>query len=374
VTLSHRADPNRPLVLDLFDLGVNTKGVGRVLTELTPRMVALAPERYRVVCSPPALPILRRFGLEDVATPVRRVPNAVWEQVVLPRVCSRLGAAAIYSHRECGTLWGPPQLLHVPEDPEVRWRREPTTEVREQLRRRYSRLLMDRSLIRAEVVTSTSATRDDLVRNHHLDPARARVVPLGVDLDVFRPGADGPDRPPYFFTLASADDRDRTDLILRAFACYRGELGGRDGLVIGGSLGERADGLRRLAAELQVADVVELTGRLTDAELAGHNARAVATVHASPDEGFGLQPLEAMAGGSLLIATPSGAVQEVAADAVVVWVDPEVRPMADALRRADDDLALVERARARNRLVAEGFSWDRTAATMHGTLVELAGR
>jgi glycosyltransferase involved in cell wall biosynthesis len=374
VNPGHRTDQARPLVLDLFDLGANTKGVARVLTELAPRMFALAPERYRAVCSPLGLPILRRLGLEHVATVVRRVPNAVWEQALLPLACSRLGAAAVYSHRECGALWGPPQLLHVPEDPEIRWRREPTTAMREQLRRRYSRLLMDRSLIRAEVVVSTSATRDDLVHNHHLDPARAAVVPLGVDLDVFRPVSDGPTRPPFFFTLASEDERDRTDLILRAFAHYRRDLGGQDDLVIGGSLGGRADVLGRLTAELQVADSVELTGRLTDAELSGYNARAVATVHASPDEGFGLQPLEAMAGGSLLIATPSGAVREVAGDAVVLWVDPEVTPMADALRRADDDPALVEQARTRNRQVAESFSWDRTAVTLHARLVDLAGR
>ena len=294
-------------------------------------MVALAPDRYRAVCTPLALPILRRLGLEDRATAVRPVPNAVWEQVVLPRTAARLGAAAIYSHRECGALWGPPQLLHVPEDPENPLATEPTTEVREQLRRRYSRLLMDRSLARAEVVVSTSATRDDLARHHHVDPTRMTVVPLGVDLDLFRPDVGG-DGPPFFFTLASADDRDRTDLIVRAFAHYRTRLGGRSRLVIGGSLGERSDTLQRLAAQLQVGDDVELTGRLTDAELVRRNTRAVATVHASPDEGFGLQPLEAMAGGSLLVATPSAALEEVAADAVVVWVDPEVAAMADGLR------------------------------------------
>ena len=380
MTPAHRGGP---LVLDLLDVGVNTKGVARVLTELAPRMVALAPDRYRAVCSPAALPILSDLGLTDGTVAVRRVPNAVWEQLVLPRTCARLGAGAIYSHRECGALWGPPQLLHVTEDPEVRWQREPTTDLREQLRRRYSRTLMDRSLSRAEVVVSTSATRDDLVARHHLDPSRATVVPLGVDLDVFRP-ADDPDpdmgtgtgtgSTPYFFTLASADDRDRTDLIVRAFAQYRTGLGGGSRLVVGGSLGERAPGLERLAADLQVSDQVEWTGRLSDAGLAGHIARSVATVHASPDEGFGLQPLEAMAGGSLLIATPSAAVAEVAADAVVLWVDPEVGAMADALRRADDDPDLVARARVRNRQVAEGFSWDRTAATLHRMLVTLADR
>jgi glycosyltransferase involved in cell wall biosynthesis len=369
-----RGHPDGPLVLDLIGLGVNTKGVARVLTELAPRLFALAPQRYRAVCSPAGLPALRQLGIADGSVVIHRVPNAAWEQVVLPGICTRLGAGAVYSHQECGALWGPPQLLHVPEDPEIRWQREPTTDFRERARRGYSRLLMDRSLARAEVVVSTSATRDDLVRNHHLGPDRATVVPLGVDLERFRPAADRHAGAPYFFTLSSSDDRDRTDLVLRAFGRYRSAPDGRCRLVIGGSLGERADGLRRLATELGVVDHTDLPGRLTDAELAECNAQAVATVHASSDEGFGLQPLEAMAGGSLLIATRTAPIEEVAGEAVVLWVDATVTALADAMRRAEDDPGLVERARTQNRRVAEGFSWDRTAGTLHGMLVDLAGR
>ena len=369
-----RRRPDGPLALDLGVLGVNTKGVARVLTELAPRLVALAPDRYRAVCTPAGLDVLRQLGIADHAEVIRRVPNAAWEQVVLPGACARLGAGAVYTHQECGALWGPSQVLHVPEDPEIRWRREPTTDFRERARRGYSRLLMDRSLARAEVVVSTAATGEDLVRNHHLAPGRATVVPLGVDLERFRPVDDGPAAPPFFFTLSSPDDRDRTDLVLRAFGRYRTALGGRCRLVIGGSLGDRVAGLEQLAAELGVTDQVELPGRLTDEELARSNARAVATVHASSDEGFGLQPLEAMAGGSLLIATRTAPLEEVAVGALVLWVGPTADAVADAMVRAEDDPGLVERARTQNRRVAEGFSWDRTAATLHGMLVDLAAR
>ena len=76
----------------------------------------------------------------------------------------------------------------------------------------------------------------------------------------------------------------------------------------------------------------------------------------SPDEGFGLQPLEAMASGSLLIATPAIAVDEVTEGAVVLWVDPRVDSLADAMRRAEHDPGLAEKARTINRRRAEGYS------------------
>ena len=149
MTTQGRTVGGGPIIIDLGCLGANTKGVARVLTALTPRLVALGRGRYRAVCSPAARPVLGELGLDQDAYVVPRVFGAVWEQVVLPGACTRLGASSVYSHGECGAIWGPRQLLHVPEDPEVRWRREPTTSIRELTRRRYSRLLMNRSLARA---------------------------------------------------------------------------------------------------------------------------------------------------------------------------------------------------------------------------------
>ena len=371
MTTHGRTGGGGPIIIDLGCLGVNTKGVARVLTALTPRLVALGPGRYRAVCSPAARPELGELGLDQDAYVVPRVSGAVWEQVVLPGACTRLGASSVYSFGECGAMWGPRQLLHVSEDPEVRWQREPTTGIRELTRRRYSRLLMNRSLARANVVVCTSATLTDLVRNHHLDPNRATVVPLGVDLDQFQPALGRPSQPSYFFTLASSDDRDRTELILRAFGRYRLELGGTCRLIVGGSLGAKADGLTQLVEELGISDATTFRGRLTDVKLAEHYAGALATVHASPDEGFGLQPLEAMASGSLLIATPATAVEEVTEGSVLLWVDPRVDSMADAMSRAEHDPGLVEKAKTLNRRRAESYSWDRTAQTLHALLVDM---
>ena len=73
------------------------------------------------------------------------------------------------------------------------------------------------------------------------------------------------------------------------------------------------------------------------------------TLHVSPDEGFGLQPLEAMASGSLLIATPATAVEELTEGAVVLCVDPRVDSLADAMSRAEHDPGLVEKAKTLNR-------------------------
>ncbi len=58
VTTRGRTVEGGPIVIDLGCLGVNTKGLARILTALTPRLVALGPGRHRAVCSPAALPKL----------------------------------------------------------------------------------------------------------------------------------------------------------------------------------------------------------------------------------------------------------------------------------------------------------------------------
>jgi glycosyltransferase involved in cell wall biosynthesis len=124
----------------------------------------------------------------------------------------------------------------------------------------------------------------------------------------------------------------------------------------------------RLVTELGIGSSVIVRGEVTDAELADLYDGSLATVHASPDEGFGLQPLEAMACGALLISTRATAISEVTDGAVVVWSDPSNEGMALAMETASSQPALRADARRINRACAERFSWDATAATLHHLL------
>jgi glycosyltransferase involved in cell wall biosynthesis len=110
-------------------------------------------------------------------------------------------------------------------------------------------------------------------------------------------------------------------------------------------------------------------GEVSDPALAALYAGCLASVHAAPDEGFGLQPLEAMASGALLISTPAEAISEVTVGAAVLWSEPTAEGMAAAMVAAASRPALVAEARLVNRACAERFSWDATATALHGMLI-----
>jgi GT2 family glycosyltransferase len=364
--------PPLRILLDARDVGINQKGVARVLEEVVPRLMELDPDRYVAVAT---LAAKGRFAAvdSDRLRVVRLFPQSVWEQLVLPLIALRLGVDATYCHRECAAIWGPPVLLHVTEDPEVRWERETDPDGRERARRRYSRFFMDRSLQRARVVTSTESTRSDLSRRHGLRTEQVSVIPLGVDHKRFAASGSVRNRTSsYFFCLASADPRDHCELVVEAFSKFCSDAKCPVRLVIAGDLGSQTDRIEGLSRRFGIEALVDRPGRISDEELSAYYANSLATICASSHEGFGLQPLEAMACGSLLIAARTPAVAEVTRDAVVLWADLEVGSLATAMATVSNSPALGEDAANTNPAVAARFDWSTTATKLHRLLEEFA--
>jgi glycosyltransferase involved in cell wall biosynthesis len=109
---------------------------------------------------------------------------------------------------------------------------------------------------------------------------------------------------------------------------------------------------------------------LSDDELAAAYSGAIALLHPSTYEGFGLPVLEALACGCPVITTANGSLAEVAGEAALFVRPDDVEGMAAALRE-------VRRPEVRERLMRAGleqakkFSWERTAAVVKGVLQEV---
>jgi glycosyltransferase involved in cell wall biosynthesis len=231
-------------------------------------------------------------------------------------------------------------------------------------RRWYSFLRMQARVARAlpALLTVSTSSYDDIVRDFDVDPGRLTVVPVGVETDVFVPPTT-PRVPGRIVATTSADVPMKGLVpLLEAVAKLRTE---RDvELVVVGRPKEGGIALKTIS-RLGIADAVRFVSGVAEAELVDLFGSAQVAVVPSLYEGFSLPAVEAMACATPLVATTAGALPEVVGPHEVSALhvppgDPEALAAAIGRILDDEDLAARLGAAGRKR-VLERFTWRAVA-------------
>ena len=190
-------------------------------------------------------------------------------------------------------------------------------------------------------------------------PGRARTVDLGTDLTAFTPPAyaDMPREVPVVGFAGRLDAAKGADVLLRAVAlepAVRLRLAGD---------GPERHALVDLAERLGIADRVELLGALAPEALTDfYRSLDVLVVPSltthSWVEQFGRVALEAMACGTPVVVSDSGALPEVVGDAALVVAEGDVAELAKAISEVVHDRDVAGRLRAAGLARAAATSWD----------------
>jgi glycosyltransferase involved in cell wall biosynthesis len=215
------------------------------------------------------------------------------------------------------------------------------------------------------VVTVSESSFNDIVADHQVDPGRMAIVPVGVDVDLFRPLPEVAPVPGRLITTASADVTMKgLRYLLEALAKVRTEREDAHLVVIGRRKpGGQAD---KTITKLGLEDAVEFVTGVPDQRIIELYAEAELAVVPSLYEGFSLPAIEAMACGTPLVATSGGALPEVVgADGRTALVVPpgDSEALAAKLRWAlgRTELRQTVGAAGRQRVVDQ-WSWKHTAA------------
>lgn len=200
----------------------------------------------------------------------------------------------------------------------------------------------------AMLLCNSEATRSALLAR--FPRARAEVTQLAAGPGFENAVPAERDRP-YVLSAATLEPRKNLPRLIEAFS----RLPDTHDLVLVGARGWRS-------AELDAAIArhrVQLTGFVSDEELARLYAGAAAVAYPSLEEGFGFPILEAMAAGAPVLTSDRSSMPEVGGDAAV-YCDPEsvdsIRDGLATVLSADRD-QMAEAGRAQ---VAR-FSWERCA-------------
>jgi len=228
----------------------------------------------------------------------------------------------------------------------------------------YSFLRMQSHVVRRlpAVLTVSESSRADIVRDFGVSPDRLTVVPVGVEVDVFRPPTL-PRVPGRIVATASADVPVKGLVpLLEAVAKLRTE---RDvELVVVGR--PKPGGVAAAAIErLGIADAVRFVSGVSEPDLVELFGSAEVAVVPSLYEGFSLPAIETLACATPLVATTAGALPEVVGPDGVTALhvppgDPEA--LAAAIGRVLDDPELAARLGAAGRArVVELYTWRAVA-------------
>lgn len=223
------------------------------------------------------------------------------------------------------------------------------------------------------VIAISRYTADDIIRLLGVPASRIDAVPLGVDLDLFRPPSPGLeteaaarilrardlDKRPYFVHIGAADPRKNVDTLIHAFA--RAALPDVDLVLMGRLNPAHQARVDRAIAEAGSPPGLRLLGYVPDSELPTILAGALALPFTSSYEGFGFTPLEAMACGCPVIASKVTSITEVVGDDIIEVPPRDPVALAAAMKRLVREPSLAADLRRAGLVRAARYTWRSTA-------------
>lgn len=357
----------RPIYFNgkFYQGGLN--GVHRVADRLIrecDRMLALLPAEQR----PPAylMTSIKADWVPELKVIQRRdFPRTgqMWEQFVLPReardgVLVNLANLAPLAHRNKITMIHDAQFLF----PDCGY------PARQRLGYRWLTPLLGRSS--KVMLTVSEYSRRMLHLFSIADASRIRVVANGADHindareDHALRETLGLERQGYVVMFGSPKGYKNNAAVFAAFA--DGSLAPTRLVIVGPGRDQlEAAGL------VPPADTV-FAGRVSDDDLRGLLAGALAILFPSRTEGFGLPPLEAMLCGCPVIASPAGAIPEACGDAALYAGTDRPEEWREAIVQLREDGVLRARKIAEGHVRAARFTWSDAGARLMTVIEEVA--
>jgi D-inositol-3-phosphate glycosyltransferase len=236
------------------------------------------------------------------------------------------------------------------------------------------------------IVASNLVERADLVWHVGADPARVRVIPCGVDVELFRPRSRaaararlGLEAEHVLLFVGRLTPIKGLETLLRSLAVLRSDglaAARLTVLVVGGTKGDSNDGahLHRLAQDLGLCAWVDFRGPQPQEALPDYYAASDLCLMPSRYESFGMVALEAMASGVPVIASRAGGLAVTVQDGATGRLVPEGD--VAALARAVVELLTDEAGRralgARAVEWARRFAWPSVGRSLADLYAELA--
>lgn len=233
--------------------------------------------------------------------------------------------------------------------------------------RLYLQTQTRRSVQRAQrIVTISKAGRDDVHHFFGIPLERIEVIYPGVDkrfdpvsaerLTDFKARVNPPER--FILHVGTLQPRKNIPTLIDAFSQLPDQS---IHLVLVGGKGWLYDDIFARVAELGMSNRVHFTGYVADDALPLWYQSAAMLVFPSVYEGFGLPVVEAMRGGTPVIAANTSSIPEVAGNAALMFNPHDSAELAHCMQSVLNDQALCTTMIRNGKLQAQKYTWTSAA-------------
>ena len=226
----------------------------------------------------------------------------------------------------------------------------------------YSFIGMQKRVARrfSRIITVSECAGNDISREFDIPRNRFRIVPNGINTDIFHP-VSGIERETGRIIVTNSADTPLKGLFYLLQALAEISKTRKVRLIVVGTP-KKNGAVVKLIKTLGLGHLVTFTGRIDDGEFVRQYARAAMAVVPSVYEGFGLPAGEAMACGVPVISTTGGALPEVVGEAGILVPPADHLLLAGAIKALLDNPALADKlGRDGYKRVQDNFTWKRAA-------------
>jgi len=230
------------------------------------------------------------------------------------------------------------------------------------------------------IATVSEFSKKDIIDRYKTDAKKIDVV-YSAAKDIFKPvsaeiaeatkkkytgGAE------YFLYIGAIHPRKNLVSLLRAFSIFKKRLKSNMKLVLAGRLAWKYDSFIQNLKKYKFKEDVIMLGYLSEDELVKITASAYALVYPSLLEGFGVPVLEAMKCHVPVLTSIGSSMEEIARDAALYADAKSFEDIADKMMLIYKDEKLRKQLIERGKLIAEEYSWQRTAELLWQSILKAA--
>jgi glycosyltransferase involved in cell wall biosynthesis len=218
-----------------------------------------------------------------------------------------------------------------------------------------------------KVIVPSNSVKKELVEYFGLDPDKFVVTYQAVDEEIKVSSGEMVMKKyslskPYFVYNGNAYPHKNLNRAIEAVVQLNKVYEGQVFFVIASARNIFVKRLKRQVKELRAEKYIKLLGYVTDQELGGLYSSSVGFIYPSISEGFGLQGLEAMKVGTLLLASEIPVFKEIYKDNAIYFNPLDFSSIEKAMEEA---LSMSEEERKRRTSAAKdfaaGYSWAKMA-------------